>query len=124
LDEWFNAAKKGDVAALKEAHCSGTVVDVNSTSFPKFTALHFAAQHGHVEACNYLLQNGANIHFQDHHGRTPLHWAVESGNKELCQLLIKTYGANVNTTNEYGKGALAWAQTDDMKNFLLQCTKQ
>lgn len=47
----------------------------------------------------YLFQRGANINCaDDKSGRRPLHYAVEMGNKELVEFLIKRLGADVNAT--------------------------
>jgi len=116
LSEWFIAAKQGDVSVLTRLLTS-TSQNVEETTFPRFTALHLAAQQGNTEACEYLLRNGALVNTQDHHGRTALHKAVESGNKDLCVLLIDQ-GANLHARNEYGRSPIEWAQTGEMKAFL------
>ena len=40
------------------------------------TALHGAASNGHVEVCEYLIKNYADLEAKDHENRTPLHYAA------------------------------------------------
>ncbi|NBB89666.1 MAG: hypothetical protein GVY23_00500 [Spirochaetes bacterium] len=56
------------------------------------TPLHWAAQHGHVEVVQTLIDNGANVNSRDVFGRTPLHLAV--GHPAIIALLLEA-GANV-----------------------------
>ncbi len=56
------------------------------------TPLHWAAQHGHVEVVQTLIDNGADVNAQDVFGRTPLHLAV--GHPRIITLLLDA-GANV-----------------------------
>ena len=39
--------------------------DVNAVDKDKWTALHYAAQNGHVDVVKVLLQNGANVNAVD-----------------------------------------------------------
>ena len=41
-----------------------------------FTALHWAAQCGHLDICELLLHSGANVNAQNQTGDTPLHLAA------------------------------------------------
>lgn len=45
--------------------------DINARDSLKRTALHRAAEYGHIEAVKVLLAQGANPHLIDHTGRTP-----------------------------------------------------
>lgn len=56
------------------------------------TPLHWAAQHGHVEVVQTLIDNGADVNARDVFGRTPLHLAV--GHPRIISLLLDA-GANV-----------------------------
>jgi ankyrin repeat protein len=57
------------------------------------TALHWAAQNGHVSIVRQLIENGAEVNAKDVLGRTPLHLAVH--HPGVVRLLIQS-GANVN----------------------------
>jgi ankyrin repeat protein len=69
------------------------------------TGLHLAVYFG-VEAVVKLLLENVNSKASD--GRTPLHWAPESGHPETAQLLLEK-GANVNATDGDGSTPLHWA---------------
>lgn len=60
------------------------------------SALIIACNKGDLEIAKLLLNNGANINFQDDIGQTALYVAVGSGNIELVQYLV-TKGANLNS---------------------------
>lgn len=77
-EEFFAAARKGDVAALKEQLDNG--VDVNSKWRYDQTALMMAASRGHVEAVKLLLDRGAAVNIKDSfYGTTPLAAAMGFG---------------------------------------------
>jgi ankyrin repeat protein len=73
---------------------------VNAVALHNFTALHFAADSGSLEACDTILAHGqgVNVNAQTSTGRTPLHLAAIAGNLEICRLLID-HDANVNATD-------------------------
>ncbi|MBY0353636.1 ankyrin repeat domain-containing protein [Candidatus Babeliales bacterium] len=61
------------------------------------TALHLAVQKGWVALVSLLLAKGANVHFSDAQGRTPMAWAqrlfFDEGREEIICLLVR-YGAS------------------------------
>lgn len=93
------AARKGDVAALKALIGSGA--DVNQAYGDGRTALHWAADRGDAESTALLLAAGASVRAPTRIGRyTPLHLASRSGSVAVIKLLIEA-GADVDavTTN-------------------------
>ncbi len=56
---------------------------------------------GSVDFAKYLIEKGAKINRQSNDGWTPLHEAVQTGNKEMVQLLID-HDAFVNATDKLG----------------------
>ena len=64
--------------------------DVNQDNFG-WTALHHATYDGNMNACETLLENGANINAVDHKGWTPLMYAANFGKKnhEAYKFLIE-----------------------------------
>ncbi|XP_035170049.1 arf-GAP with coiled-coil, ANK repeat and PH domain-containing protein 1-like [Oxyura jamaicensis] len=59
-------------------------------------------------ACEFLLQNGANVNQSDCHGRGPLHHATMLGHTGLACLFLKR-GADMNAVDAEGKDALTIA---------------
>ena len=67
-----------------------------------------AAKAGEIETVKQHLAAGADVDAKDKYGRTPLHLAPASGNKEIAELLIAR-GADVNAKNKYGVTPLHFA---------------
>jgi ankyrin repeat protein len=67
--------------------------DVNTKDDVGSTPLMKAVLNGSIEVCRVLLELGADANLNT--GMTVLHYAAMEGHAGLCQLLIKTYGANV-----------------------------
>ncbi len=77
-EEFFAAARKGDVATLKMHLDKG--VDVNTKWRYDQTALTIAASRGHVAAVKLLLDRGADVNIKDSfYGVTPLAAAMGFG---------------------------------------------
>ena len=58
---------------------------------------------GNIEVVKYLVEKGADVNAHNElMGDTPLHDAVEGGQKEIIKVLIEA-GAYVDITNKYGK---------------------
>ena len=53
------------------------------------TALHAAAEKGHLEVSKTLLESGADLKSQDKDGRTPLHKACERGCLAVGAMLLE-----------------------------------
>ena len=101
------SVKNNEVFLLKQFIAKGLVDDINSKicSFG-FTALHLAAQQGHVEAINTLIEQGSNLEAKDHWcGYTALHRAVESGHLDAINTLIEK-GSSLEAKDNDGQTAL------------------
>jgi len=86
-DEFFAAARKGDVAAVKAFLDKG--VDVNAKTNYGATALSYACDKGHVEVVKLLLERGANVNAKDtFYGEVPIGWAIDKGHTEIVKLLL------------------------------------
>ena len=59
------------------------------------TALTWAAQHGHAEACRALIEGGADIDASQYEGATALILAADRGHLDAVKVLVEA-GANVN----------------------------
>lgn len=92
--------------------------------FMGFTALHRAAENGHLEVCELLIDKGANVNDQTNDGDTALILASaseEDGCLEVVKLLQKL-GAVVDKKGFNGRTALiaaAEAGNDKMIDFLV-----
>ena len=55
-----------------------------------FTALHFAAEQGHFDVCEYLIKylDGEDKNPKDKYGRTPMHLAAYFGELEIVKCIM------------------------------------
>lgn len=65
------------------------------------TAIHFAAQEGHVECVQALLDAGCNVNATIGSGDTPLHLAASGGHSQATKFLIEK-GASLTAKNSDG----------------------
>lgn len=81
-----------------------------------FTALHWAAKDGNVDAIHKLLEissrkgTGVHVNCKSHGGYTPLHIAAIHGHAEVLAVLVQRYGASVNERDNDGKKALHYLE--------------
>jgi hypothetical protein len=86
-EEFFAAARKGDVAAVKAFLDKGT--DVNAKTQYGATALAYAAEKGHVEMVRLLVERGADVNVKDSfYGEAPIGWACSKGHTEIVKILL------------------------------------
>jgi ankyrin repeat protein len=82
-----NAARAGDVAAVKTLLKSGA--DVNAAQGDGMTALHWGAQKGDAELVGMLLSAGANVRATTRlGGYTPIHLASQAGHARIVAALL------------------------------------
>lgn len=79
---------------------------VNKCNYAGESPLHWACKAGILKNVKLLLAQGANADQVDTKGNSILHFAVESGNRELIKYLLKTRTTSVNVTNNFGSSAL------------------
>lgn len=82
---------------------------VNKTGW---TALHYAATHGHIGVMNLLLNAHAYIDAESPNGTTPLMMAAKYGTGQAVKLLLDA-GADSTVKNSIGLTALDFAQRAD-----------
>jgi ankyrin repeat protein len=86
-EEFFAAARKGDVAAVKAFLDKGG--DVNTKNNYGATVLSYACDKGHVEVVKLLLERGAEVNVKDtFYGEVPLGWAIGKGHVEIVKMLL------------------------------------
>lgn len=92
------AAAEGDLAATTAALQAGTSTSTVGGPHAR-TALHLAAENGHVEVAKALLEAGANVNARDTGGNTPLHLA---GQHAAMGALLMQHGADHEVRNTAG----------------------
>ena len=101
------AAEGGDAERVQELIDSGSQID--QADFFGNTALHRAADSGHLAVAKILVANGAEVDTPSRQGGlTPLHIAAYRGHQDLVEFLIK-YGADVNAQDPAGMTPLRLA---------------
>lgn len=118
--ELLQAARIGDYLDVSVLLDGGVETDWTEENEGK-TALHFAAQYGHLRVAELLLEAGADIEaksdafgddftVRSEKGRTPLIWAAAGRDcprmqERMCRLLLDK-GADVNARNVSARTAL------------------
>ena len=89
----ISAADQNDVPKMKELLASGSIKDVNEqplgATTTRWSALHFAAYNGSVEATELLLEHGADRFLNCRDDAKPLETAMARNNYEVQQVLWK-----------------------------------
>lgn len=99
-----DACKKGDIESVRWLIFQNMEL-VNKRANNGDSPIIKAALNGHLELCEYLLVNGADINDSNSHGWTALHYAANNGYKDICEFLIQN-GADINAKSKYGKRPL------------------
>ncbi len=87
-DQLFEAARKGDAAAVTSLLDKGA--DVNAKFRYGQTALFKAAERGHANVVKVLLDRGADPTVKDtFYGATARTWALDNGHAEVVRLLFE-----------------------------------
>ena len=73
--EFWEAARTGNIEAVKQHLAAGTDVNAKEDRYGK-TPLRFAAQKGHNEVAELLIANSADVNAKERRGGTPLHSAA------------------------------------------------
>ena len=81
------AAKDGNIKAVKQHLAAGT--DVDARNFYKKTPLHSAAEFDHKEIAGLLIAKGADVNAKDENSLTPLDQAIQRKKTEPANLLRK-----------------------------------
>jgi hypothetical protein len=98
LPIWAAASWRNDIDTVKAHIVDGTNIDTVDDWTGK-TALHYAAEYGHLEIAELLLANGANVNRRDDDKATPLYFAAVGGFVDVARLLLD-YGADINARDK------------------------
>ena len=82
--------------------------DVNASG-NSWTPILLAAENGHERVTRFFADNKADVHAEDYHGRTALHWSAMHGHTSMLRLLVLEKGANIDAVDRWGRTALIWA---------------
>lgn len=92
---WFDAARDGDVAALKTIAGHRVKQVVNAVDDSGYSALILAAYHDQLPTVRWLVAHGASTCVADHRGFTALMGAVFRGHDRIVAVLAgKPCGAD------------------------------
>nr|XP_056704712.1 ankyrin repeat domain-containing protein 55 isoform X2 [Euleptes europaea] len=82
--------------------------EINHQDTEGMTSLHWAAFHNRPQHVQILLQKGADPTLVDKDFKTALHWAVQSGNRILCSIILSHHRGPsiINYDDENGKTCL------------------
>ncbi|CAH1255376.1 TRPA1 [Branchiostoma lanceolatum] len=111
----FKVAASGRLSEFRQL-CQNDVTRLQSRDRAGATPLHHAAGNDNLSIMEYILKlnNGGwgvickpgdkqptvvDVNAQDHHGRTPLHWAVREGHPQAVELLLQK-GADAEIKDE------------------------
>jgi len=105
----FEHARAGNLAALNQVLEKSPSLDINLKDHKGYSALMYAAYHGHHDLVLSLIAQGADVESPDKGGSTILMGVAFKGHTEIAQALIEA-GADIHTTNFVGMTALQFAQ--------------
>jgi ankyrin repeat protein len=121
-EDILEASKAGDRARVEAALTQGASINaidekgLSVLGLAGLTPLGLAAQYGHTNVAELLLDRGANLEGRSRgFEQTPLHLAAERGNTNVTKLLLDR-GANVDPRDLLGATPLAWAALRGHKN--------
>ena len=118
--ELLLAAEKGNVNIIRGV-LSSFMVDTNFMTEINQSPLLLAAENGHKDAVQLLIDRGAEPNRADQYGNTPLHNAALEGHKDVVQLLLDR-GAEPNMADQDGRTPLhlaAYGGHKDVVQLLL-----
>eukprot|EP00435_Cladocopium_sp_Y103_P044015 s563_g12.t1 len=109
-DDIFEAAANGYLGAVRHILRTQPGAAVEESSKGR-TALHFAAEEGHVAVCRMLLEAEAVVDARDHDRDTPLHRAASYGETDVVKLLLE-WKASVTAKEILGRTPLDLARSE------------
>ncbi|WP_353279656.1 ankyrin repeat domain-containing protein [Wolbachia endosymbiont (group B) of Xanthorhoe designata] len=86
-------------------------------STKEFTLLMIAAENGHTNIVEILVEKGADVNVRDHHANTVLYLATNNGHEGIVEILLEK-GANVNGKSSFGVVPLHLAAKNGNENVV------
>ncbi len=102
-----DSAKEGNLKVVQELLDQGFNVNLEDEKFGK-TPLCWAAEYGHWDVAQLLLNHGADFALADSIGRKPLLWAARHGHERVVQLLLDK-GDRLDSRDRNGRTSLLLA---------------
>jgi ankyrin repeat protein/catechol 2,3-dioxygenase-like lactoylglutathione lyase family enzyme len=110
---FFEAAAKGNVEALRRMLTADPALARTANpdgDYGRWTALHTAAQKGHLAAVNVLLEHGADPNAREEGDNTyPLHWAAANRHLKVVRALLDAGGDPQGAGDVHGLDVIGWA---------------
>ncbi|XP_008053578.1 ankyrin repeat domain-containing protein 55 [Carlito syrichta] len=99
------ATAEPDVRLLTVLLQQSNLSEINHQDNEGMTPLHWAAFHNQPQHTQILLRKGADPTLVDKDFKTALHWAVQSGNRILCSIILSHHQGSsiINYDDESGK---------------------
>nr|XP_018869189.2 ankyrin repeat domain-containing protein 55 [Gorilla gorilla gorilla] len=99
------ATAEPDVRLLTVLLQQSNISEINHQDNEGMTPLHWAAFHNQPQHTQMLLKKGADPTLVDKDFKTALHWAVQSGNRILCSIILSHHQGPsiINYDDESGK---------------------
>ncbi|NXD05408.1 ANR55 protein, partial [Certhia familiaris] len=99
------ATAEPDVRLLSLLLQQSNLSEINHQDNEGMTSLHWAAFHNRPQHTQTLLHKGADPTLVDKDFKTALHWAVQSGNRILCSIILNHWQGSsiINYDDENGK---------------------
>ncbi|XP_011505439.1 PREDICTED: uncharacterized protein LOC105368183 isoform X2 [Ceratosolen solmsi marchali] len=93
IEELLRATAASEISRVQQLLSVGINVNSWDSKVSRNTPLHWAACYSNKDMVQYLIDKGADINMENGCGTTPLHEAVNRGEIEICQILLKS-GSN------------------------------
>lgn len=99
-ENFLLACENADIARARALLEQGA--DNEARSDADESALHLAVKSGSLPMVEFVLNDmRVSPNVRDAFGRTPLHWAAQTGNVEVCELLLLAH-ANIEAKDDMG----------------------
>ncbi|XP_053513269.1 ankyrin repeat domain-containing protein 55 [Artibeus jamaicensis] len=119
------ATAEPDARLLAVLVQQSSLSEVNHQDNEGMAPLHWAAFHSQPQHAQLLLRKGADPALADKDFKTALHWAVQSGNRTLCALILshRQGPSIVNCDDESGKTCVHLAAAAGFSDVLAELAR-